>query len=779
MRVGTICARNYLASALLLAESLQRTHPDWPLSVLLVDIEIADKARYELDYPAIQWLAPEELSWTADALARMKLYYDVTEFSTALKPALLEKLLVTDEAAMYLDPDIEVFGSLAELERLAIDRQIVLLPHITKPVPRDGLDPKEETFLLSGQFNLGFIAVSREATQFLEYWNERLEFNSKIDHANGYFTDQRWVDAVPSLFEHVVVKRPGYNVAYWNLHEYELSLSDGGTSDTDVRVNGEPLRFFHYSGHSFTEPAKLSRFALEPRVRAERNPVLLGILLRRAERMRSLNLPEVPYRWNRFPDHRPVCEAIRKGFWLECVDAKKGSELPPSPFSPAGLEGFDAWADEMVEGNLPRISLVLWRGNSTLQSLYPEPTFSDRAKFLEAMAFDQDFLQVAPPKAVETIQAEVPRSTRLLPGFNLVGYLAGEFGMGVYGRLFHDLIARDGLPISSTTLPAENHSHRAQSRSFERGLRYSANLLVMNADALGHFEHDPLWGEMKSRPTVGAWAWELPTMSQDLVKASRNLAEIWCGSTFIRKSLEDSGVTIPIHVHPLSYREPFRTHLTKVDFGLSPDSFTFGFVFDTSSVPKRKNPAGLLCSYLEAFDQGDGVELVIKTMRGRGNNIWNELHELSKGRTDVHLIDAVWTEAKIRGFYQVIDAYASLHRSEGIGLTLFNAMASGTPVIATGWSGNLDFMNTENSILISYVLQPVGLGAEPYPADAVWAEPDYQEAVKAMREFARNPQEACSLGERGQRALRERMETDWQPGWFYDRLVEVSKGAGS
>jgi glycosyltransferase involved in cell wall biosynthesis len=777
MRVGTICARNYLASALLLAQSLRQVHPDWPLSILLVDIEAADKARYQDDFPGIEWLAPDDLLWDDDAIARMKLYYDVIELSTALKPALLEKLLSSDEMAMYLDPDIEVFGSLGELETLARDHHIVLLPHVTKPVPRDQLDPKEETFLLSGQFNLGFIAVTREAAPFLQYWNERLELYSKIDHANGYFTDQRWVDAVPSLFNHVVVKRPGYNVAYWNLHEYELTTGSGKTSDADVLVNGEPLRFFHYSGHSTAEPTVLSKFAPDPRVRAENDPVLLGILQRRTERVLGLNTATIPYRWNRLPDGRPVCQSLREGFWLQCQDALvTGGPMPPSPFSPEGTEAFDDWAEELIDGALPRIALVLWRGNPILQSLYPNPTTNDRASFVEAMAFDQDFLSTAQPAAVAAIRKEVPRSTRVLPGFNLIGYLAGEFGMGAYGRLFHDLIAGDGLPVSTTTLSAGGYSHGATLRSFEQGLRFSINLLVMNADAVSHFEHDPLWSTMRSGPIVGAWAWELPTMSPELVASSRHLTEIWCGSTFIQKSLQDSGVTIPVRVHPLYYRQPMRTHFTKTDFGLSLDRFTFGFAFDASSVPKRKNPIGLLTAYLEAFDEDGGAELVIKVMRGQGSPVWSELETLRDGRNDVHLIDGVWSEVAIAAFYQVIDAYISLHRSEGIGLTLFNAMASGTPVIATGWSGNMDFMNADNSILIPFAAESVGSDADPYPPAAIWAEPDREAAKNAMQSFVSNPRLAEAIGKLGQTSLENRMTTDWQPGWFYERFLDLSKG---
>ena len=129
----------------------------------------------------------------------MATIYDVLELATAVKPWLLQHLLETDDVACYLDPDIEVFGSLDELERLAARALIVLTPHTTTPMPRDGLIPSELTIRQAGVFNLGFIAVSRDATPFLAWWSERLRRECRIAPDEGLFVDQRWIDFVPEL----------------------------------------------------------------------------------------------------------------------------------------------------------------------------------------------------------------------------------------------------------------------------------------------------------------------------------------------------------------------------------------------------------------------------------------------------------------------------------------------------------------------------------------------------------------------------------------------------
>ncbi len=183
--------------------------------MLLIDAQPDDELR---DLP-FEVLTPADLALGVAEFGRMATYYSITELATALKPALLRRLLDDSDTVMYLDPDIEVFASLSHLFQDAREHGIVLTPHVMSPIPRDGLEIAEETIFLSGQFNLGFVAVSAEAADFLDYWDERARRLAIIDHARGYFTDQRWVDAVPSLFPHVICRDVGCNVAYWNLHE--------------------------------------------------------------------------------------------------------------------------------------------------------------------------------------------------------------------------------------------------------------------------------------------------------------------------------------------------------------------------------------------------------------------------------------------------------------------------------------------------------------------------------------------------------------------------------
>ena len=134
---------------------------------------------------------------------------------------------------------------------------------------------------------------------------------------------------------------------------------------------------------------------------------------------------------------------------------------------------------------------------------------------------------------------------------------------------------------------------------------------------------------------------------------------------------------------------------------------------------------------------------------------YRELVESAEGREDVVFIDGDVTSNVRDSMLAAADCYVSLHRSEGLGLTMAEAMYFGKPVIATGYSGNVDFMDATNSLLIDYQLTPVGVGADPYPSDAVWADPDIEQAARSMRRVFEDSVLARSLGRRAAASIRE------------------------
>jgi SAM-dependent methyltransferase len=200
---------------------------------------------------------------------------------------------------------------------------------------------------------------------------------------------------------------------------------------------------------------------------------------------------------------------------------------------------------------------------------------------------------------------------------------------------------------------------------------------------------------------------------------------------------------------PLAVSEVAQASGSVSDLGL-PDRFTFLFLFDFFSTMERKNPVGLIEAFKRAFKPGEGPQLLIKSFNGDYKpERLERVTAAAAGHPDVHVIDRYLPAAERDALFAASDCYVSLHRAEGFGLTMAEAMAMGKPVIATGYSGNVDFMSEANSWLVAHGLTHVGPEGENYPADGIWAEPDLDDAARAMREVWAGSSEARERAERG------------------------------
>jgi glycosyltransferase involved in cell wall biosynthesis len=178
--------------------------------------------------------------------------------------------------------------------------------------------------------------------------------------------------------------------------------------------------------------------------------------------------------------------------------------------------------------------------------------------------------------------------------------------------------------------------------------------------------------------------------------------------------------------------------------------FTFLFTFNFNSYASRKNPVGTISAFRKAFpDRDQPVALVLKpTNTDKGGERMRGLLEAIDGDERIQVIDRTMSRDEIFGLESVIDSYVSLHRSEGFGLGLAECMFLGKPVIGTAYSGNLEFMDETNSLLLEYRLTPVGERDYPFPEGQVWADPDEDHAVELMRRLVNDPALGQALGAR-------------------------------
>ncbi len=348
------------------------------------------------------------------------------------------------------------------------------------------------------------------------------------------------------------------------------------------------------------------------------------------------------------------------------------------------------------------------------------------------------------------------------PGINLVGYLQAETGMGEAARSLARALETTELPMSRHNLGIGVIA-RQEDRSFteESGgaLAYDVNLFVANADQVQPvYEH--LGGEIfGGRYNIGFWLWELETFPDRWRPAFDVLHEIWTPSTFCLDALAAVS-PIPVRRVPIPVREAPEASHDRSHFGLPPDAFIFLFSFNFLSYAERKNPLGLVRAFRRAFKPGEGPLLVLKSSSEDFSPELQGSLEHEIGDADVRMIQGYVDRDEALSLTAVCDCYVSLHRSEGFGLTLAEAMIAGKPVIATPYSGVSDFFDVNTGYPVRYDLVEIEEDVGPYPAGAVWAEPDIEHAAELMRQVFEHREEASEVAKRGQERVRRQLSAE-------------------
>jgi glycosyltransferase involved in cell wall biosynthesis len=217
--------------------------------------------------------------------------------------------------------------------------------------------------------------------------------------------------------------------------------------------------------------------------------------------------------------------------------------------------------------------------------------------------------------------------------------------------------------------------------------------------------------------------------------------------------------------------------LDRVALGLPP-GYLFLYTFDLFSTARRKNPVGVAEAYKRAFGPGDGAHLVLKSANGdKREEDLAELREATRGRPDITLVDNYVPAGHIDAMIAACDCYVSLHRAEGFGLGMASAMSLGKPVIGTGYSGNLTFMNQSNSYLVGWKRTEVGPGVPIYPASDHWAEPDLDEAASLMRHVFENRADAAQRGEKARADIERDHSPSARSKLLRQRLDEIGASA--
>jgi glycosyltransferase involved in cell wall biosynthesis len=778
----TIVAKNYLPYARVLCGSFLAHHPEARAFVLLCD---RNEGAFDPTREPFTLLEVEALQ--IPDFRAMSFKYDVMELSTAVKPYSLARLFEVEapEKLLYLDPDILVVRPLTPIFEALDEYDIALTPHLTRSYD-DDKRPSEIDILRSGVFNLGFLGLRRSASAdtLLRWWSERCENGCITRQEAGYFVDQRWMDFAPSLFPNVgILRAPGYNVAYWNLHERKVAWGD------DPRVNDDPLYFFHFSGFRVDAPEAISKH--QDRFRLEQLPELAPLF----EHYRELLLANgyedcrgLPYHFGEYEDGTPVLPVERRLYWSMAPSRRAHFGNPFAPRSEPS--SFIRWAESPADltrykrerrrqrrlrkrGAFGVVRALLqgrpWRTTNLMVAIhesapeirekFPHLIGADRLAFLRWFHRKGGGAYPAPPaeklpagsrveKAAAPHRPAVRHPER---GLHISGYFTTRTGVGESARSFVAACEAAQIPHSKRNIVAHEllPTDDDLSVDFSAGNPHSTNLVVVNADEAKRVARELGRRHLRRRYNIGFWVWELSEFPPEWTDRFALFDEVWTPSTHTAEAVQ-AAAPIPVLRMPYPVQPEIVKYFDRSDFGLDPDRFVFLFVFDFHSFFERKNPIALLHAFREAFGERarDDVELIVKSSSGGQFPEEMALLQREARGLSVRILDESLSTDQVRSLIRACDAYASLHRCEGFGLTLAEAMYFGKPTIATGYSGNLDFMRPDNSLLVRHELVELDRDFGPYRRGAVWAKPDVHHAAELMRGVVDDRAAARALGAR-------------------------------
>ena len=360
------------------------------------------------------------------------------------------------------------------------------------------------------------------------------------------------------------------------------------------------------------------------------------------------------------------------------------------------------------------------------------------------------------------------------PGINVAGFAQSVYGIGESSRAMWRAVQATGLPSVLVNVRSRMHSNAdASLGEFARDNPFRVNLMTFSFDYARRFYRDMGPAFFAGRHNIGLWYWEQEHFPVRWHSAFDYYDEIWVPSDFTRAAI---AAVSPIPVRKITY--PFYLNETEATpdrkrFGLTNDDYVLLFNFDFLSTTHRKNPGAVIEAFRRAFRPDDSAVLVIKSINWEHDRAGRERLERQSEGLRVVFLEAHQPGAEVMALFASADCYASLHRSEGLGLGMVQAMYLGKPVIATGYSGNLEFMNSENSLLVNYEMTELEENSGPYERGTRWAAPDVDHAATLMRWVYEHRAESEEIGARAAASIRRLLDPKITAAEIVRRVQEL------
>ena len=750
-----VCAAlaHELPFARVLAQSVRTHHPEAGMLVIAAD------GPAPIDLPdGVTALGAQDVGLPEPSPQAALLAPDAMRLAALV--AAIGRALTSGGPVVAMEPETVLLGRIDTL--LAGTAMCTLVGRALRPPPQDGLHPDADDLERLGPLDPGMFVLRGGAADVVAQWRERVSTSLWDPDPDGGL-DGKLSALIDEGADVVVVDEPGLTLAWWNVSGVTLGRDPAGALTAD----GVSVRILRAPDFDVALPTRLHPGL--NRLRVSRDPVYAEVLDDLAGRLREAGAGGGRPAPVLLPDGRPLPPALA-GLMAEALTDGTLAEPPADDDAWAAFYTYlNAPADYGAEYGITRYLDALWHSREDLREVYPDVRGADAAGFVGwTWVYGRDLVPDAllPPRPPH-VPADVRTAGRAhragemgssdpLWGVNVAGFFRSELGLGEAARLLIaglDAARVPALPVQGTFVPPCRQGAEFTFATPDEA-PYPLNILCLNGDAIPAFAHEAGDDFFEGRHTIALWWWEVGVLPASWQDSFRWVDEVWVATDHIRDLIAPScpvpvvKITLPVGVPPVS-------GASRADLGLPEDDFVFLYVYDYHSTEARKNPTGLIRAFKDAFPPGSGAHLVLKCINADTMFAHHDRVLLEAGdHPDISFVADYLTVGDKNALIARSDCYVSPHRSEGFGLTPAEALLLGTPVIATNYGGVLDFLTEDNAYLVDYTMRRVGEHAEPYAADAEWADPDLGQLAERMRHVFEHREEAAERARRGAREIR-------------------------
>ena len=792
----TVSGKKDAHYALTLRDSFLQHNPDYEFVIFFMDLlyEKEDCRLFDrLNSRDVDFFFWPELKNKVhmDPIDKMMLFrYGGARMNAAIRPFVFQYLIKRGyEKIVYFDFCIYVTRSLSEITELLDTHDIVSTPRFFMQAgDKTGKDGSET--LQTGISNLNFIGMKATPGSFevvVDWCANKLCDSEVVHQKRGIQNAQDRTGGGPVIKKIHVINDKEYGVNRWTLHDRELSKRNGAWY-----VQDDELAFIDFRGlfaqntETGTEPINQYKPSDSPG---------FNELFNEYKGKVSKNSPGLYDSLKYYFDYIPQTDIRIPGFVRERYnDVTRDIRFPLKPdettvkrlircltrdvYSDGSINQIARWVWELRPDLLESFSDL---NNNKIRDNY-HSWFHGQGQ--EEYALHETLLQVDTGDEIE------PAYKPDLLGINIIGYISSGFGIPESTRSFIKKAYKGGIPLAVVNIDSKAHQQLREDELLEFKPYFSekpvfdVNMLFITADQILDNNYERFSYLFRGKYNVGVFWWEFDDYFDSFRKAFDYLDHVVVFTDFIKKAIAKVAPSrVKITKLPYPFLENWEIVSSSSEirrkYELSRDDYVFMYNFDFLSTSDRKNPEAIIKAFASAFSGITGAKLLLKTShvkqsREKLKHLLFEIDRLGI-ENSVIMVHETLTRNEIMSLTNAANCYVSLHRSEGFGLGMLEAMCLGKPVIATRYGGNLDFMNDDNSLLVGYSMTELQNDSLPYRKGWRWADPDIDEAASFMKRLYDNKDYARGVGRVARESVKRKFDDKTFTKELYSFIESISE----